>query len=260
MSYFNKFPKTGYDVFQTGELVTLPNFSVYARALDRGLEGAAAYQWYEIQEERPDQVSNKLYGSTEYYWTFFAINDELKSGTNGWPLTEQAFDDYITTEYNGFTITPYRGLDINQQPHPIDYNSIAGRFPIGTIISSNATSAEATVVGRVPELNQLICRYNGTETFTEGESLLAEEQTGDLDNYNIFDNWNLRDWKNSAHHYEDDDGNYVTENTNEERDSTIVTYLDYERERNDNKRRIRVLRKEYVEEFSISYRRILNNG
>jgi hypothetical protein len=259
MSYFNKFPKIDYTLYGDNRTVKIPDFSLYAKALDRGIEGAAAYQWYDIQEQRPDQVSYALYGSTEYYWTFFVINDHLKSGNNGWPLSEDAFAKYIEENYNGFTITPYRGLDSNQVPHPPDYNAIAGRFPIGTILRNNS-NVEAKVIKRVAELNQLVCQYTTEGNFTEGEPLLAIEQSDNFDQYNIYDNWDLREWKNSAHHYEDDDGNYVTSGLNTERSNTIVTYLDYETSLNDQNRRIRALRKEYVEQFSTAYRRILNNG
>lgn len=259
MSYFNKFPKKEYTLFGTDETVTIPDFSLYTKIVERGVDPATAYQWYDIQEERADQVSYNLYGSIEYYWTFFVLNPHLKSGNNGWPLSEDAFNKYIERKYNGFTVTPYRGLDANQIPHPLDYNSIAGRFPVGTILRSN-TNVEAKVIGRVAELNQLICQYTTSGNFTEGEPLLAIDSVVDFDSYNIYDNWELREWKNSAQRYEDNDGNIVTSGLNTKRNQTIVTYLDYETELNDSNRRIRALRKEYIEEFSIAYRRILNNG
>ena len=88
MSFFNNFPLRTYN-FGDNEPVTLfQNLSVYIDLLDQIKDDVNYYQKYYILDgERPDSLSYKLYGTSDYYWTFFFINDKLK--TQGWPLTVQ---------------------------------------------------------------------------------------------------------------------------------------------------------------------------
>ena len=51
---------------------------------------------YNIKDgERPDIVSQRLYSSTNYYWTFFLINDSLHDGLGSWPMSMQDLNQYI---------------------------------------------------------------------------------------------------------------------------------------------------------------------
>ena len=83
--YFRNFPKTPYQ-FGDGELpISVQDLSVYIDAFDQVREFKSFYQTYQVQNnERPDHVSKKLYGTTDYYWTFFLMNPHLR--ISGWPL------------------------------------------------------------------------------------------------------------------------------------------------------------------------------
>jgi len=83
--YFRNFPKVPYQ-FGSGELpISVQDLSVYIDAFDQVREFKAFYQTYQVQNnERPDHVSKKLYGTTDYYWTFFLMNPHLR--VSGWPL------------------------------------------------------------------------------------------------------------------------------------------------------------------------------
>lgn len=68
------------------------------------------YTFYDIQDgERPDIVSYKLYGSTEYYWTFFIVNDFLQGGSNNWYKSQSDFNRGIELEFDhlsGHVVVP----------------------------------------------------------------------------------------------------------------------------------------------------------
>jgi hypothetical protein len=53
---------------------------VYVDLLDIAKDDAAFYTYYDIQNgDRPDQVSQKLYGRSDLHWTFAIMNDFTKS-------------------------------------------------------------------------------------------------------------------------------------------------------------------------------------
>lgn len=66
------------------------------------LDTIVEYTYYTIQDgARPDIISQELYGRVDYYWTFFAINEQLKGNLYyDWPLSYQKFENMITTEYD----------------------------------------------------------------------------------------------------------------------------------------------------------------
>ena len=63
------------------------------------------YQWYDIKDgDRPDNVSNELYGTADFYWTFFIINERMKNGTSEWPLSNQALDRRLAEKYDQYGV------------------------------------------------------------------------------------------------------------------------------------------------------------
>ena len=69
------------------------------------LESFTNYEWYEIEDgERPDHISQKLYETPNFYWTFFIINERLKGGYKEWPLSNSAFDKYLAEKYDQYGV------------------------------------------------------------------------------------------------------------------------------------------------------------
>lgn len=86
-NYFENFPVVDY---KFGNERTYTRFQHIGTAVDI-LEQVRQYEVYylniEIQNgERPDQLSYRLYESPNYYWTFYLLNDHLR--TNGWPIRD----------------------------------------------------------------------------------------------------------------------------------------------------------------------------
>lgn len=128
MSFFKNFPTIKYDLNETGELIDVKNLFKHVDVNDIGIDSTISYTYYEIQSgERPDVVSQKLYGTTDYYWTFFILNDFLKEGLRAWPKSEQELERYIAhshdkhgvlvipQEYNNPSKSTLAGLDLT---HP----------------------------------------------------------------------------------------------------------------------------------------------
>ncbi len=86
--FFENFPKIRYDLLNNNKLIEVIDIFRHVDVNDVLADDLLSYRYYEIQEgDRPDQVSQALYGTPDYYWTFFIVNDFLKDGLPAWPIS-----------------------------------------------------------------------------------------------------------------------------------------------------------------------------
>lgn len=231
-TYFNNFPRT---LYRFGDETTTNRFqdlSTYVEIFDAIKDNSSAYTYYHVQDrERPDQLSFKLYGTTDYYWTFFAINDNIRE--QGWPLSNRELFNKVVKDFPYTTITT-RDL-------------LASVFKVGETLQGLSSGATATVHHRHIELGQLVVK-DIVGTFQTGETLITTSETAFVDGVpfvsaNIVLN-SIGDEYLSAHHYEDASGVHV------DIDSTVgpgaliteKTHLDRYNTINDALKIIRVLK------------------
>ena len=101
MSFFSQFPNRKYDLRGNNVNIEIKDIFRYATIdLDRS-ENSFGYNYYEVKEgERPDIVSTKLYGTPNYYWTFFLINESLGNGLSSWPKDPRTLELEMQFEYD----------------------------------------------------------------------------------------------------------------------------------------------------------------
>ena len=88
MSYFRNFPLVDYNFGNEISSALFQNLTTYVDLVDRVSDDISVYETYTIMDgERPDSLSYKLYGSTDYYWTFYFLNESLRK--QGWPIGQQ---------------------------------------------------------------------------------------------------------------------------------------------------------------------------
>jgi hypothetical protein len=157
MPFFQQFPKISYDFGSNGIDTNVVDLFRFVTANEQYFNEIATYIDYQIRDgERPDIVSNSLYGTPEYYWVFFLINEHLKNGISGWPMPEQELIEYIAEEYPGIMIEtrPYIARDgdglIVDQP-----NSLSNRFLFAETIFGSASSARGIVISKNIQQSQL---------------------------------------------------------------------------------------------------------
>ena len=81
MSFFRQFPTINYDLKKDGSVMRMVNIFRNVRPLQNYVDNPSLYNFYEIKNgERPDTVSQRLYGTPDFYWTFFVINEFLHDG------------------------------------------------------------------------------------------------------------------------------------------------------------------------------------
>lgn len=103
--FFSKFPSLQYDISGEGNYVTLTDISRTVDISNINEDSVSYYTFYDIQDgDRPDIISQKLYGTPNYYWTFFIVNDQLKTGiNNSWPSSAANFEKMIINEYDDYS-------------------------------------------------------------------------------------------------------------------------------------------------------------
>tara|TARA_B110000444_G_scaffold261313_1_gene312537 strand:+ start:1014 stop:1826 length:813 start_codon:yes stop_codon:yes gene_type:complete len=195
MSFFRQFPKVEYDFNRTGVKQNMVDLFRSVRPLPSFLDNYSAYKFYEIKNgERPDIISKRLYGTTQYYWTFFAVNEFLHDGYRAWPMSQEDLFTYIEKEYEGYVIETNPvitrdtdGLITNHR------NSLSGRFALGETITGATSGATGTLTSKITDLSQLVVQ-NVTGAFigdqTPGSNtteLVVGQTSGDsVSTYNVY--------------------------------------------------------------------------
>ena len=203
--FFSQFPSLQYDFNRTGTIDRMVNIfrSVRPETLQE-LDNITVYKDYEVYDGmRPDALSQKLYGTPDFYWTFFIINDFLHDGLQVWPLSENSLRKYIEKNYSGKALCfkPDVVEDADGIPQGTK-NSIAGILELGELIYGGTSGALGRLVRKDADLNQLIVQdyvpgVAGTDPssgavdnnvvggdFTPGEFLSASRTT--LDSQTLF--------------------------------------------------------------------------
>ena len=86
-SYFHNFPKVDYRFGDESTTSIFQHLGTYVDVIDQVKEYSVYYQTYNIRNgERPEQLSYTLYRDTDYYWTFYLLNDHLRE--SGWPIRD----------------------------------------------------------------------------------------------------------------------------------------------------------------------------
>lgn len=126
--FFSKYSTIPYDLYGDGSVTNLTNItqevSVTASKLP---DDASVYTYYSIRDgDRPDTVSYDLYGTPDYYWTFFILNSFLKDGINdAWPMSYYDFTSMIESEYSPYSVITFRPeslIDIKTKDNLMDFS------------------------------------------------------------------------------------------------------------------------------------------
>lgn len=218
-SFFRDFPKIQY-MFGDAELpVNFQNLSVYIDAFDQVREYKAYYQKYTIKNnERPDQLSLDLYGTVDYYWTFFLMNEHLR--TSGWPLpSSQVYAK--SQEYYPNIVYTTDGTSLINSTGTLLPLCRSETFAVGQWVYL-PVSKKAVKILRIND--QLAQIFLETTTLPDNESLLqtisAKDAESVLEDSSyiptviatafVQDSYYQHD---AIHHYEDANGDWITPET-----------------------------------------------
>lgn len=220
MTYFNDFPQVYYKFGNEETINAFQNLSAYVDIIDQMKDNVALFTKHTILDgDRPDVLSQKLYGNSSYYWTFYLMNDHIRR--QGWPLTYNNVVEKAQEDYPNKTI--------------VTRDLMFDKMEVGDTVTGQSSAAKGVIVRRNLDLGQIVVKPTNTNTFQAAE--LISDGTDTVTVSSVADEYN------SAHHYEDANKHHA------DIDPTVgpgvllteVTYLDRYVEANDALREINVI-------------------
>jgi len=202
MAYFKLFPTVGYDFNRDGIIQNVVDIFRHARPLQNFADEINTYRQFTIPDgARPDICSQKLYGTPDYYWTFFIMNDFLHDGMSTWPMSQQDLFQYINTEYNGVAIETRPNIVRNTDGGIVDFrNSLAGRFQVGETITGGTSLATGTLTKKDIYLNQLIVQDVTGSFLGDGLGNSLEAIIGGTSTDSVA-SWKVYNYADAPHHW-----------------------------------------------------------
>ena len=104
--FFVHYPQISYDISGTkpAKVKTVINLMERAKIKNIVLDDIIRYFPYSIKEnQRPDHVSDEVYGDVKYTWLIFLIND-ITDPIYDWPLGTREFGAYVKNKYGSLAI------------------------------------------------------------------------------------------------------------------------------------------------------------
>jgi len=278
MAYFNLFPKVGYDFNRDGVIQNVVDIFRHVRPLQNFVDEINTYKKYSIPNgQRPDICSQKLYGTPDYYWTFFLINDSLHDGMASWPMSQEDLFQYIETEYNGIAVETRPDVVRNSDGGITDFrDSLAGRFNVGEKITGGTSGATGTLTKKDIYLNQLVVQ-NVTGTFlgdgvgNSREVVIGATSTDSVNSWKI---WNYAD---APHHWYVDGDTTETQvsnanffSTTDNAETNLILQVgsvaapvytsnrNYLFDLNESRSKINIIDPNYIERFAETFEDLIN--
>lgn len=260
-SFFKNFPLIKYSFGDNEPLVYFQKISTGVDLIDVLKEQISVYTKQTILDnERPDTLSYKLYGTSDYYWTFFLMNDKLRE--SGWPVPSEREYEVLYERYPNYTMTTD--------------SFVATSFPVGTKVKTS-TGYFATVLKKNLDLGQIIIKPNGFKEVYVSQAnsyqIIGATPSEYPNNFTgvtsiSFDDgsitqvasvWLSQAEYNAAHHYEDSKGEYVDVNpySQDRSGKKLVTVKDRFQAKNRDLKEIVVLKPEVADSVVGEFKKLL---
>lgn len=183
--YFKTLPNLEYrtklvDSNSSLNTVTAKNFFRRGKIRADIFQNASFFTKYAIVgDERPDQVSEKFYGSPLYDWVILLTNNILDV-YNEWPLSQQAFYDFLIQKYGSeeqfYQVKHYKTLEVRNSTNQIVQN--AGLIVDTTFYNQLAVAGKAALEYYDKNLGVMVQKA-GADISTPVSFLDYEEEIND---------------------------------------------------------------------------------
>lgn len=256
--YFKNFNKIYYDLEGNKDYTLLTNLLSFVRVGTPYLDDITTYAYYNVKDgETPELVSYKLYGTIDYYWSLFLINENIKNYWDDWPKGQQELNQYIDDVFgNVNAIVFYPNLPLyNASTNPnsvIFYRStkyIADTLINGDKLYSSNNSGEGVLLEKYNTLNFIEYEKTSNLDFTRYAELRFSRDDGVTIQSTglIIDDVISRD--KAPHYYEDVNGDRYFLFRDSQNYKTI-TWREHIQNENDEKRKIKVIKPDYMRQVS----------
>ena len=258
-NYFSKFPKIAYLFGNEDQPVEYQKLSKYSDVIDQIRESISTYTEYEIKDfERPDTLSYMMYGTDEYEWTFFLMNERLRE--TGWPLSVNDLYDAAQKDFfKNYTAKLDLTAVINSgaaSDSAAALSLFADIYPMGKEVLVDGASG--VVVMKNLDVAEIVISADTditTSTSLEyAEPILENPLTSDTVLTNTVYEYE------GTHHYENDSGDWVSiilDPPSKTINAIPKTNLDFFVDENDKSKRIRVIKKQNIQSVVAEYKRLV---
>lgn len=246
MTYFTNFPQILYS-FSTGQTIdafAMTDITRRVKIDDFNIQNTLSYDEYDVIDgDTPEIIADKLYNNPEYHWTILIAN-EIIDPRYDWPLDVRSLQNYISSKYgvgNEFAVHHYE----NTSGDTIYYKAFTGVVNAGAEAGSSISvtgtgttfNTEILATGLTVRFGASTTAYtivaiNSATSITVSGSAI----TSPLSAATMIDNNSYAGVK------------------------TTVTNTEYEEALNEAKRRIKVVKPEFVSIFTESFVGLLKDG
>ena len=258
-NYFSKFPKIAYLFGNEDQPVEYQKLSKYSDVIDQIRESISTYTEYEIKDfERPDTLSYMMYGTDEYEWTFFLMNERLRE--TGWPLSVNDLYDAAQKDFfKNYTAKLDLTAVINSgsaSDSAAALSLFADLYPMGEEVLVDGVNGE--VVMKNLDVAEIVIAAD-TDITTSTSLEYAKPISGNpLTSDTVLTN-TVYEYE-GTHHYENDSGDWVSiilDPPSKTINAIPKTNLDFLVDENDASKRIRMIKKQDVEAVVAEFKRAL---
>lgn len=236
--YFSYFGTKEYDL--TDEMQKkVVDLSQYSTIFSKIADDLMFYSYYTMQDgERLDSISQKLYGTPEYYWTIPLINSNLVNVYKDLPKSYEVLIQYLEKKYPGSAFKLAAG------------QTIAGKFTIGEVVIYNTVN-KAVVIGKYPTNGYLQVQVIEGSSFPLNQSFtITGEDSGDtVVIANVIPAYD------APAYYVDSDDNQTRWNAGQ---VTPITIREVESDKNSEISQLKVIQPKYIYDVAKQFEREMN--
>ena len=242
-NYFKNFGFAEYKFGNNTDIDLSQDLTKYVDLIDQIRNNISFTENYNILSgDRPDVVSHKLYGTMDYYWTFYLMNEHVR--LSGWPLNNDEILDQVKSKY------PNRVLTTTSE--------IGALFPVGQVIEGQSSSAIGEIVKRNLDLGQLFVKLTQGTKFTAGETISYVDTSATGSPTRTLSITGETEQYNAVHHYEDNGVQVDIDPFSGPGVSlTPITYRDRLESRNDALKEIVVIRPDQITTIVSEFQRFV---
>ena len=240
-NYFKNFKFVPYSFGNREDPVLFNNLTEYVDIIDKIKQEVSFLNRYTIVGgDRPDSLSFKLYGSIDYYWTFYLMNDDLRY--SGWPVDTNSLLEAAISKYPNRTI--------------VTADNLGALFPVGQVVEGTTSGTTGTIIKRNLDLGQLVIKTTNGTKFTGGEQLRYTDLNGVIQ---ILTTTSETEQYNSVHHYENTSGVQVDVDPHNLNTSGLIpiTFRERMEAKNDSLKQIITIRPDSIDTVVSEFNRML---
>lgn len=222
--YFEKFPSTFYSLDNLATVQLVTNITLRNVVNEKIKNNYSILDEYDIRDgDTPEIVADKVYNNPNYHWIILHINDIIDARFD-WPLIQPRLENYVVDKYG----------NLNAVDHYED---------------SNDRTVSANILITTSSLPSLIISQNDVLVNLSEDGQGYVEYAASLNNYYVKTTRGGFRQGNKIAKYGNNLSNVTILSTTINNDATAVTVYNVEEALNDSRRRIKILKPQFIESF-----------